>query len=118
MTEIKPFLPADAAIILGDRNCTEDANYNHATGPGFTLLKDNRPIASAGIRIYGVGELWAILSDEAKDKNILSFMKKFRKQLEDTKRAEKIAKLYAESTVSDIFIEHFGLTKRDNIFVG
>jgi hypothetical protein len=38
--------------------------------------------------------------------------------LEDTKRAEKIAKLYAESTVSDIFIEHFGLTKRDNIFVG
>lgn len=43
------------------------AKINEAYGPGATYELDGKVIACAGIRTYGLGEIWGVFSDKAKD---------------------------------------------------
>lgn len=117
MIKLKPYLPTDAVILTGDRMCAELAQLNQISGPGFTLCDGNRPLASGGVRIYGVAEAWFVLGDEAKEKYLLMVMRKIKKELEKIQRREKLYKIYAEDTKSENFLQHLRFVKKNNIFV-
>ena len=117
MIKLVPFIPADAVIISGDRTNTEAANLNQIAGPAFTLIEDNRPIACGGYRIHGVAEAWCALGEQAKGKNLLTVIRRIKKEMDRQQRKEQLYKIYAENTESENFLEHLGFVKKNGIFV-
>lgn len=63
---IRPYKQEDALGLLKDHNDKAWALTNEAYGPGVTYELDGKVIACAGIRTYGMGEIWAVFSDDAK----------------------------------------------------
>jgi hypothetical protein len=104
-------------ILTKDRTSSELAVLNQISGPAFTLVDGNEPIACAGYRIHGIAEAWCALSEEAKDKYLLMVIRRMKKEMDKIQRKEQLYKIYAESDISDNFLEHLGFVKQGNIFV-
>ena len=64
---IRPYKQEDALELLTDHKEKAWAKVNEAYGPGVTYELDGKVIACAGIRTYGLGEIWAVFGDEAKE---------------------------------------------------
>jgi len=64
---IRPYRQEDALNILTDHKEKAWAKVNEAYGPGVTYELDGHIVACAGIRTYGMGEIWACFADEAKE---------------------------------------------------
>lgn len=108
---IKPFMPSDAAIILQDRDCIIQANHNLAAGPGFTLLDGKTPIAAGGIRRYGVGIAWFIMTEEAKKVHPIEIIRAAKEEVERMQRENELCEVYAESDNADKWLKHLGFQK-------
>lgn len=63
---IRPYRQEDALGILESHDDKSWALINETYGPGVTYEQDGKVIACAGIRTYGMGEIWAVFSDDAK----------------------------------------------------
>lgn len=63
---IRAYRQEDALGLLEKHDDKAWALTNEAYGPGVTYELDGKVIACAGIRTYGMGEIWAVFSDDAK----------------------------------------------------
>ena len=116
MSEIKPFIPADAVKITGDKTCLPAAELNLASGPGFTIFDGKKILACGGVRIYGIGEAWFLMAP-GNEGRIKSIMRQTRETLEGIQRDRELYKIYAENIVSETFIKHLGFEKKNGIFL-
>jgi len=68
MIKFLKFNPEDACKILGSVDEVNAARINQISGPAYTAVDDDRILGCGGIRVLGVGEVWALYSEEAKAK--------------------------------------------------
>lgn len=64
---IRPYKQEDALEILTDPKERSWAKLNEVSGPGVTYELDSNVVAVAGIRTYGIGEIWATFTNKAKE---------------------------------------------------
>ncbi len=64
---IRPYEQADALELLTEPEERAWAKVNEAYGPGITYELDGKVVACAGIRTFGMGEIWAVFGDKAKE---------------------------------------------------
>ena len=64
---IRPYRQEDALEILTDPKERAWAKLNEVSGPGVTYELDGEVAAVAGIRTYGIGEIWASFANKAKE---------------------------------------------------
>jgi len=122
MIEIKSFNPEDAVNILQDQSVLQKAKFNQNTGPGYTAFRDGKPIASGGVRMYGVGEAWGIFSDEALKHKFIPEMPRWdlfhdcREWLDRIIKENNLWRLYAEPTIPDkahkLFLERLDFEEK------
>ncbi len=116
MIDIVKYAAADVPIITGDRSKIGIANHNQVAGPGFTVLEDGKPIASGGIRTFGVGAAWFVFGKEAKEKHLKMIIKNAREKLDEMQRENELCEVFALSEDTDTWLKHLGFVKKD-IFV-
>jgi len=117
LIESKLFIPADAILLTGDRSVAVQANHNLAAGPGWTILKDGKPIAAGGIRVHGVGTAWFMMSEEAKKKHLKSVIRIVKAKFDEMHRGQELCEVYAEVGASRNLLEHLGFEKRGDIYL-
>ncbi len=117
MIDIAKYIAADAVLITGDRKKVDMANHNQTAGPGFTVLKDGKPIACGGIRTFGVGVAWFVMNEEAKKNHPLMIIRKAKKAMDEMQRENELCEVFAESENCDKWLEELGFHKNVNIFV-
>lgn len=117
MIESKLFLPADAAIISGNRECGDRANSDLIAGPAWTIVDGKKILACGGVRVLGIGEAWFLASEEAKSDKLMAVMRIVKEKLKEMRAAEKLYRIFAENEISENFLKHLGFEKKDNIFV-
>lgn len=64
---IRPYRQEDALELLTEHEERAWAKVNEAYGPGVTYVLDGKVVACAGIRTVGMGEIWGVFGDGAKD---------------------------------------------------
>lgn len=64
---VRPYKQEDALGLLTDHEEKSWAKINEAYGPGVTYKLDGEVVACAGIRTFGMGEIWAVFGDGAKE---------------------------------------------------
>lgn len=115
--DIRPYKQEDALGILEKHDDKAWALINEAYGVGVTYELDGKVIACAGIRDYGLGEIWAIFSDDAKGIKF-SLGKESIKQLHEMMEAKDlwlvIATVDKNTTQAEReFLEFLGFTKTE-----
>ena len=121
MGEFRELQLEDCRIILPHLNYNQSA-ANAVSGPGWTYTINDEPVAAGGLRVLHVAEAWWMGNEqflkEAKDS--LAFqrfiIRNTRQRLKDLCEQEKIYRVWAESKISDHFVEAMGF-KRVNAFV-
>jgi hypothetical protein len=64
---IRPYEQADGLSLVKDHREQAWALVNEVYGPGVTYEMDGKVVACAGIRTFGMGEIWAVFADGAKE---------------------------------------------------
>ena len=64
---IRPYVQEDALKLLTDHKEKAWAKINEAYGPGITYELDGEVVACAGVRTFGMGEIWACFNGKAKE---------------------------------------------------
>ena len=110
---IKGYHPKDAIAICGDETKWPQANLNQSSGPAFSLFEDGTLLGCGGVRVYGVGEPWCMFTKEARTNKKTTILKATKQQLDIMCREHKLWRLFAETTVSESFLEHLGFKKQE-----
>ncbi len=110
---IKPYDPEDAIKLCGDESKRDAANLNQSAGPAFSLFLDKKPIACGGVRIYGLGEMWMLTTDEYRKKHIKTIMKATKEQIDLMVRENHLWRLMAERNEADAWLKHLGFKESD-----
>ena len=93
------------------------ANINIMTGTAQTYFEDGVLIGAGGIRYVGVGEGWMITPPQMRyDKKIL-LLKRARQCFERTRIDKNLWRIFAETRISETFLEHLGFVKSENTHV-
>lgn len=92
---------------------------NLTTGPAFALIDRGAVLAIGGVRVTGIGQAWAYLSEEAKQKrNVKSVLRTAKAVIHESITAEKLYRIYAEATVDKpAWFKHLGFEPMNNVFV-
>ena len=114
---IREYKQEDALGLLKDHNEKAWALINETYGPGVTYELDGKVIACAGIRTYGMGEIWAVFADDAKGLKF-TLGKESKKQLREMMEAKDLWLVIAtvdENTTQAQrdFLEFLGFTKTE-----
>lgn len=110
---IKPYDPEDAIKLCGDESKRPQANLNQSAGPAFSLFKDKKIIACGGVRIWGLGEMWMLTTDEYRKKHIKSIMRATKEQIDLMVRENHLWRLMAERNEADAWLKHLGFKESD-----
>lgn len=110
---IKPYDPNDAIKLCGDESKRDAANLNQSAGPAFSLFLDKKIIACGGVRIYGLGEMWMLTTDEYRKKHIKSIMRATKEQIDLMVRENHLWRLMAERNEADAWLKHLGFKESD-----
>lgn len=114
--EIKPYRMEDALRLLKDPDEIAWAKLNEVAGPGFTGMFDGKVLGCGGIRIYGVGEAWAIFSPEAKERKkelLRQVRSKFKEMIKTANLWQIIATTRNLTPQQANFLEHLGFEKSE-----
>lgn len=110
--EIRPFKAEDAEGVVQDAIERTWAEYNEVAGPAFTGLIDGKVAGCGGIRIHGIGEVWAAFAPDAPKRDVLECTRKYLMQIIEEK---KLYRLYAfpkpYTAKAEHFAEHLGFKK-------
>lgn len=115
-SETKKFRAEDALPLLSDKAQIAWAKLNEVAGPGYTWMVDGKVLACGGIRNCGVGEVWGVLSPEAKKKK-KELLRISRDTFEEMIKSLNLWQVFA--TTKDIspeqanFLEHLGFEKSE-----
>lgn len=118
--EIRKFRAEDVKEVFTDPAMLAGAELNEISGPGYTALSNGRIIGCGGVRIHGVGEVWAGFTPEARDmkKEMLYYN---RIWLEHIIKENGLWLLFgraeAETCGSKNFLRHFGFVPAENYFM-
>ena len=114
MSEIKivKFSTEDFQRITGSNDMIDAARLNQTAGPCYTAIQGNKVLGCGGVRILGVGEVWAMNSEKAKGMK-LSLLRETRERLEVIMRNHALQILWSEAPIpcNQNFIEHLKFTK-------
>lgn len=117
MVEVKPYRMEDALQLLKSPGEIAWAKLNEVSGPGFSGWLDGKLLGCGGIRVYGLGEAWAIFSPEAKDDMKIELFRQARKKLKEMIKSNNLWQVIA--TTRNItaqqanFLEHLGFEKSE-----
>lgn len=64
---IRQYRQEDALELLTDEEERSWAKINEAYGPALTYELDGKVVACSGIRTHGMGEIWAVFGEGAKE---------------------------------------------------
>ena len=79
---IRPYKQEDALELLTDHKEKAWAKINEVYGPGVTYELDGVVVACSGIRTFGMGEIWAVFGEGAKELK-LTLCKESRRQVRE-----------------------------------
>jgi hypothetical protein len=105
---VKLYNPEDAIKLCGDESKRPQANLNQSAGPAYSFYEDKKLICCGGVRIYGVGEAWLLTTDENRRNHAKTIMRVSKEQLDKVIRENSLWRLWAETKVSENFLEHLG----------
>ena len=112
--EIKPYKKEDANQIITDPTDILWAEINETSGPGFTLWSGDKVLGCGGIRIGGIGEVWAAFAPELKDDK-RELLTQSRKAINDIAEKAGLWQLIASSIglspQQANFLEHLDFNK-------
>ena len=114
--ETRKYRMEDALQILTEPAEIAWAKLNEIAGPGFTGTVDGKVIGCGGIRVYGVGSIWGVFSQEAKGrkKDLLRIARDSLKEIIETANLWQVF-----ATTKDVspqqanFLEHLGFEKSE-----
>ena len=114
---IRKYKQEDALGILKDHDEKAWALINETYGPGVTYELDGKVVACAGIRTYGMGEIWAVFADDAKGLKF-TLGKESKKQLREMMEAKDLWLVIAtvDETLTEEqrgFLEFLGFVKTE-----
>jgi hypothetical protein len=112
---VKEFTYRDLVELAGPEKAAVGM-VNQMSGPAFTLRDGQQILAVGGVRITGIGEAWAMLSEAGlrKPKTVL---KTARSVLEGAMIAERLICVYADPSVDKpAWFEHLGFTYKQGIY--
>lgn len=113
---ILPFTLEHYRQVAGAENPTA-ACLNIATGPAFSLVVDGRLFMAGGLRVRGIAQAWALLTDEARAHPKL-VLEEARPALEQIMSEHGVYRVYAEATAdTPAFFTHMGFHQQDNLWV-
>lgn len=110
--KIVKFSVEDFQRITGSNDMIDAARLNQTAGPCYTALQGKKVLGCGGVRILGVGEVWAMNSEEAKNMK-LSLLRETREWLEVIMRNHAMQRLWSEAPIpcNQNFIEHLQFRK-------
>lgn len=123
MIEVRPYKFEDVLAFdpkeMGVKNQPDYEKWAkmNELGPGYTILVDDEIIACAGIRIFweGVGEVWAIMSNDS-SKYLRLILEEFGKRLEFTIQELKMrwvqVSLNKNNEKGIHFAQHYGFKRK------
>ena len=105
--QIVKFSAEDFGRITGNNEMIDTARLNQIAGPCYTAIKDGKVLGCGGVRVDGVGEVWAMNSEEAKGMK-LSLLRESRAWLDVIIRNNALQRLWSEAPVpcNENFIKH------------
>lgn len=86
---IRQYRQEDALEIITDPDERAWALLNEVSGPSVSYLLDGKVVACAGIRTIGLGEIWAVFADDAKELKF-TLGKEAKKQLHEMMEAKDL----------------------------
>jgi len=97
MSEIKivKFAVEDFCKITGNNDMIDAARLNQIAGPCYTAIQGGKILGCGGVRVSGVGEAWALYSEEAKETK-LSLLKETRNWLGVIIRNHALQRIWSE----------------------
>jgi len=114
MNEIRKYRMEDALEILSDKEQIAFAMLNEVAGPGFTWFKDKKVMGCGGVRVTGVGEAWAVFSEDAikSKKDLLKLTAENFKSIIETMNLWQVFATAKDMTQEQAnFLEHLGFEK-------
>jgi len=112
---VEPFILDHYREMGGDN--LNAAILNQVSGPAFTLREHGRILAIGGIRVAGIGQAWAFLTEQAK-RNPKAFLRAARATMTECMATERLYRIYTEATVDKpTFFKHLGFAQQDNLWV-
>jgi len=111
------FSVEDACHLLGSNDELDTARINLVTGPAYSAYLNNQLVACGGIRVRGIGEVWAIYSEKAREDNFTrnkQIVVNTRAWLDRIIRDERLWRVWSESPQAkpnQNFLEHMRFRK-------
>jgi hypothetical protein len=111
--EIVKFTVEDALAMEGSNELSNAYRLNQQTGPCYTAVHKGEIVGCCGVRIDGIGEVWASYSEKAKKDLKLSMLKQTKIYLDKIMREHALYRLWSESPIDKNcnFIEHMNFHK-------
>ena len=108
---IRKYTAQDGIDILGE-NMSEESKLNAVAGPGYTMIVGGKPVACGGVRIYGVGEAWFAMNQEAENHKF-QLIKESKRWLDEITRENNLWETFAWPKLDDMdkarrFLKHMG----------
>lgn len=111
--EFHKFSVDDACCILGSNDEINTARINQIAGPAYTAVIDGKPVGCGGVRVAGVGEAWALYSEQTKETR-KELLRHTRYWMDRIIREESLWRLWSEcpeQLPNRNFLEHVGFAK-------
>lgn len=94
--DIVKYSVEDAYQILGNLDEINMGRLNQISGPAYSAYHNGELLGCGGIRTKGIGEAWAMFTEEAK-KNKRDLLKHCRIWIDQMMRDERIWRVWSES---------------------
>jgi len=96
-----PFRPEDMLRITGNSDVmAANARLNQVAGPAQSIYLDGNLVGCGGVRIAGVGEVWACYAPEAFE-HIWDVFSKSRETIDNMAREQHLWRMWSEMSVQN-----------------
>jgi hypothetical protein len=100
---VEPFTIDHYRALAGEKATQAGLNaacLNQISGPAFTLMDDGKVLAIGGIQVQGIGQAWAMLSEEARPRDVVeAVIPAARAAIERAMAQEKLFRVFAWASV-------------------
>jgi len=102
---------------LADEHKRFIAKVNMLMGTAYSYFKDGEFWGVGGIRYIGVGEAWLIGSPETRKQLTMPEFAFIKERFEQERDEKNLWRVFAESSISDVFLRRLGFVKQDGFHV-